>query len=192
MASILIPLPSTDFDPTEAAVPWRILTTAGHTVSFATPDGAAGAADPLMVTGKGLGPLAPLLMADRHGRKAYALMTRSAEFQRPLRYDAVRSSDFDALLLPGGHAPGMKPYLESALLQGQVAQFFAANKPVAAICHGVLLAAPQDFIAGPLAMTRDSDANLAPGFFVKDGNYLSARWPGDAHRFAAEFARMLA
>lgn len=192
MASILIPIPSTDFDPTEAAVPWRILTTAGHTVSFATPDGAAGAADPLMVTGKGLGPLAPLLMADRHGRKAYALMTRSAEFQRPLRYDAVRSSDFDALLLPGGHAPGMKPYLESALLQGQVAQFFAANKPVAAICHGVLLAAPQDFIAGPLAMTRDSDANLAPGFFVKDGNYLSARWPGDAHRFAAEFARMLA
>lgn len=248
MASILIPLPATDFDPTEAAVPWRVLTTAGHTVSFATPDGAAAAADPLMVTGKGLGPLAPLLMADRHGRQAYALMTRSAEFQRPLRYDALRSSDFDAPLLPGGHAPGMKPYLESALLQRQVAQFFAANKPVAAICHGVLLAArsrtpagrsvlygrkttaltkllelsgwaltclwlgryyrtysqalqdevksvlaaPQDFIAGPLAMTRDSDANLAPGFVVKDGNYLSARWPGDAHRFAAEFARMLA
>jgi len=26
---------------------------------------------------------------------------------------------------------------------------------------------------------------------VRDGNYLSARWPGDAHRFAGEFAAML-
>jgi len=27
---------------------------------------------------------------------------------------------------------------------------------------------------------------------VRDGNYLSARWPGDAHRFAHELAAMLA
>jgi hypothetical protein len=26
---------------------------------------------------------------------------------------------------------------------------------------------------------------------VRDGEYLSARWPGDAHRFAAEFAAMI-
>jgi hypothetical protein len=25
---------------------------------------------------------------------------------------------------------------------------------------------------------------------VRDGHYLSARWPGDAHRFASEFAAM--
>lgn len=36
---ILIPLPNHDFDPTEAAVPWRMLTKAGHKVSFATPRG---------------------------------------------------------------------------------------------------------------------------------------------------------
>jgi hypothetical protein len=29
------------------------------------------------------------------------------------------------------------------------------------------------------------------GFTVRDGEYLSARWPGDAHRFAAEFAAMI-
>jgi len=26
---------------------------------------------------------------------------------------------------------------------------------------------------------------------VQDGNYVSARWPGDAHTFAARFAELL-
>ncbi len=54
------------------------------------------------------------------------------------------------------------------------------------------LAKPQDFVAGPPALKRDSPVNLAPGFVVRDGNYLSARWPGDAHRFASEFVALLA
>nr|WP_295770491.1 type 1 glutamine amidotransferase domain-containing protein [Rhodoferax sp.] len=248
MATILIPLPSTDFDPTESAVPWRVLTMAGHAVRFATPNGVPGAADPIMLTGKGLGLLAPLLMADANGRAAYAAMQASAEFQKPLRYSGLQSTEFDALLLPGGHAPGMKTYLESPALQNLVVEFFASDKPVAAICHGVLLAArsgsangqsvlhgrkttaltktlelsgwaltcawmgsyyrtypqllqdevlgvlasPDDFVPGPMATTRDSPGNLAPGFVVQDRNYLSARWPGDAHRFANVFATMLA
>jgi hypothetical protein len=68
MATVLIPLPSRDFDPTEAAVPWRLLRERGHTIVFATPDGAPGEADARMVTGRGLGPLAPFLRADAHGR----------------------------------------------------------------------------------------------------------------------------
>jgi protease I len=39
MARVLMPLPARDFDPTEAAVPWAMLTAAGHNVIFATPDG---------------------------------------------------------------------------------------------------------------------------------------------------------
>ena len=31
-------------------------------------------------------------------------------------------------------------------------------------------------------------ARLGVGFTVRDGDYLSARWPGDAHRFAADLA----
>jgi protease I len=54
-----------------------------------------------------------------------------------------------------------------------------------------LLADPKDFIPGPFALKRDSADNLQLGFFVQDGNYLSARWPGDSHRFATEFACML-
>ena len=50
--------------------------------------------------------------------------------------------DYDALLLPGGHrARGMRQYLESPELQRIVLDFFLKKKPVAAICHGVLLAA---------------------------------------------------
>ena len=36
---VLIPLPDTDFDTTEVAVPWRLLTEAGHDVVFATEHG---------------------------------------------------------------------------------------------------------------------------------------------------------
>ena len=54
------------------------------------------------------------------------------------------------------------------------------------------LANTKDFIKGPISLTRDSPDNLAAGFTVQDGNYLSARWPGDAHRFATEFVAMLA
>ncbi len=48
---ILMPLPDHDFDVTEVAVPWRLLTRAGHEVVFATEHGAWPAADPLLLTG---------------------------------------------------------------------------------------------------------------------------------------------
>jgi protease I len=43
--------------------------------------------------------------------------------------------------IAGGHAPGMRVYLGTGVLQSAVADFFAQKKPVGAICHGVLLAA---------------------------------------------------
>jgi protease I len=247
MSIVLMPLPSRDFDPTETGVPWRVLSGRGHRLVFATPDGKPAAADPKMVTGEGLGLLAPVLKADQNGRSAYAAMTQSAEFAQPIAYRDIRCGDFDALLLPGGHAKGMRPYLESRELQSAVAEFFRREKQVGAICHGVLLAArarrddarsalhgrkttaltrrmelaawvltwvylgdyyrtypttvedevkgalaqPGDFVVGPPSLLRDRADRLDLGFTVRDGNYLSARWPGDAHRFASDFAAML-
>jgi len=247
LATVLIPLPSRDFDPTETAVPWRVLSGLGHTVLFATPDGRPGQADERMLTGRGLGVLKTALMAHSNGRRAYSEMAISAAFQRPRRHADLGSADFDALMLPGGHAPGMKPYLESQVLQALVAAAFGQGKPVGAICHGVLLAArsraangrsvllgrkttaltrrmeltawaltalwlgsyyrtyptpvqdevsealasPTDFIPGPFTTTRDAPSKLDIGFTVRDGQYISARWPGDAHRFANEFAAIL-
>jgi putative intracellular protease/amidase len=248
LATLLIPLPSRDFDPTEAAVPWKTLTARGHEVVFATPDGRPAQADLRMLTGEGLGPWKAVLRADEKGRSAHAAMSAASAFRDPLPYGELRQGDFDALLLPGGHAPGMRPYLESAVLQSLVAAAFEAGQPVGAICHGVVLAArsrrpdgrsvlhgrrttaltrqmeltawaltglwlgryyrtypmpvqdevtaalarPEDFQAGPTSLLRDDPAHLERGFVVQDGAYLSARWPGDAHRFADAFALLMA
>jgi putative intracellular protease/amidase len=154
MARVLVLLPAQDFDPSEAAVSWRILANAGHVVSFTTPDGRPALADDMMLTGKGLDPwgtipllrnlpLVGLLMrANRDARTAYAEMIADPNYVAPQRWDAIDPAAFDALLLPGGHrARGMRDYLESEILQRHVAGFFDEEKPVAAICHGVLLAA---------------------------------------------------
>jgi putative intracellular protease/amidase len=282
-ARILFLLPARDFDPSEAAVSWQVLARAGHSVSFSTPDGRPAIADDIMLTGKGLDPwgmipllrnfpLVGLLMrANRDARAAYAAMIADPNYMAPQRWDGVDPSSFDALLLPGGHrARGMRDYLESETLQGHVAGFFDADKPVAAICHGVLLAArsiskrtgrpvlngyqttaltwalensawslarvlrfwdpnyyrtyleqngqpkgfmsvqqevtralarPEDFREVPRddpdyrrktsGLERDSIDNAAPAFVIRDRNYVSARWPGDAHTFAKTFAGML-
>jgi len=248
MALILIPLPAQDHDPSEVAIPWRLLSEKGHRIQFATPDGKPAQADPRMIDGNGLGPWKGVLRANAAARDAHAAMTQTEAFQKPIRYDDIDAASIDGLLLPGGHAQGMKPYLESTQLQALVTAQFARNKPVAAICHGVLLAArskhadgksvlhgkrttgltkqqemtawlmtaawlgsyyrtyptplqtevetllasPQDFDVGPPAVLRDDPEHLGRGFHVRDGNYLSARWPGDVHGFALKFAQMLA
>jgi putative intracellular protease/amidase len=154
MARVLIPLPARDFDPTEAAVSWKVLTRLEHRVAFATPDARPAVADDIMVTGEGLDPWSRLplvgrfklagavLRADAAGRKAYSEMLRDPAYLEPLRWQDAREADFDGLVLPGGHrARGMREYLESEVLQRLVAAFFSAGKPVGAICHGVVLAA---------------------------------------------------
>lgn len=247
MAIVLMPLPSRDFDPTESGVPWLALTRRGHVVRFATPDGRPAEADPRMVHGTGLGPWRSLLRADANGRNAYQAMIADAAFREPWSYERAASEAVDGIVLPGGHAPGMRVYLESAAIQSLVTAAFERDLPVGAICHGVLVAArsrdragrsvlfgrrttaltrsleltgwlltvawlgnyyrtypltvqaevtatlakTSDFEAGPPAMLRDGPEHLERGFTVRDGNYLSARWPGDAHRFATEYVDLL-
>src|SRR4030095_1584998 len=107
MARVLMPLPDRDFDPTETAVPWRLLTRAGHTVVFATETGgAAPRADELLLDGS-LGRLGPAA----EPRAVYDEMAASPELERPIAWSAIDPDAFDGLILPGGHAPGMKQYL---------------------------------------------------------------------------------
>jgi len=232
MAHVWIPLPDTDFDVTEVAVPWKLLTRAGHRVTFVTERGDVGPrADPLLLMGVLFGQLG----AEPEPKAFYEELTHAPEFLQPVSWKTLDVSAFDALILPGGHAPGMKQYLGSEELQGKVREFFALKRPVGAICHGVLvaaragalrgrkttclpaymertgywltawklgkyyrtypayveeevragLAAADDFIRGPVhLMTRGTDADDGAAFVVDDGNYVSARWPGDAYRFA--------
>ncbi len=283
MSTVLIPIPDRDFDPTEVAVSWRVLTRDGHRVIFATESGTPGAADDIMLTGRGLDlwsalpvlgtiPLVGLMLrANKAGRSAYADMLRSAEYRHPVSWSQAGLDGVDALLLPGGHrARGMRSYIDSDLLQRLVVDAFTQGVTVAAICHGVLLAArsldpatghsvlygrkttaltwtlersawnltrvtrfwdpdyyrtypegpgqpggfmsvqsevtraladPADFCDVTRAtphwrlkrsgMVRDTPTDSRPAFVVDDGNYVSARWPGDTHTFATVLAQQL-
>ncbi len=141
MKRILIPVPSYGFDPTEAAVPWRLLSRDGFKVVFATPAGNKASADRLMLTGERLGIWKPFLRAGKDAVHAYREMEQDDSFRNPIAYHEAQEGDYEAILLPGGHDKGVREYLESGILQRLVVDFFAARKPVAAVCHGVVLAA---------------------------------------------------
>ncbi len=138
---ILIPLPSYGFDPTEAAVPWKLLTEHGLQVTFATPKGTKAAADRIMVTGKGLKIFSNLLKARKDALQAYREMQASQAFTNPQAYPDVVPDDYAGIYLPGGHDKGVKEYLEAETLQNIIPHFFMQNKKVGAICHGVILLA---------------------------------------------------
>lgn len=138
MAKVLLPLPDIDFDVTEVAVPWRLLTHAGHEVVFATEHGGhRPTADPRLLSGVILGQLG----AAPEPKAYYRQMEAAAEFCAPIAWSDIDPTRYDGLLLAGGHAPGMRQYLGSEALQAKIAEYFALRRPVAAICHGVLVAA---------------------------------------------------
>ena len=53
------------------------------------------------------------------------------------------------------------------------------------------LADQSQFPRGPLSRTRGTATDHRAAFTVQDGNYLSARWPGDSYLFAQQFCAML-
>jgi hypothetical protein len=113
---VLIPLPDRDFDVTEVAVPWQLLREGGHQAVFATEQaGTIPAGDPRLLDGVIFGPLG----AAPEARAFYAELTRAAEFTSPVAWAGLDPAAFDGLLLPGGHAPGMRQYLGSPVLREQ-------------------------------------------------------------------------
>ncbi len=168
--TVWMPLPDRDFDVTEVAVPWQLLTDAGHEVIFATEDGATPAADPRLLTGVLFGQLG----ARPDAIACYRAMEQTAGFQRPRRWREVDVTALDALLLAGGHAPGMKQYLGSEPLQRQVAAFFATGRPVAAICHGVLLAARATDEATGRSVLHARRTTCLPKYMERSAFWLTA------------------
>jgi putative intracellular protease/amidase len=134
---ILIPLPDHDFDPTESATPWKVCKERGWEVVFATENGKVAAADNRLLKGPVRGPLG----AGPKGLEAYQEMEGTEAFLRPIRYAEIDPADYEAVSLTGGHAPGMKQYLESEVLQQKMVHFWKQNKVIGAICHGVLVLA---------------------------------------------------
>jgi putative intracellular protease/amidase len=173
VARVLVPLPDRDFDPTETAVPWKLLHEAKHEVVFATEQGEKGikpACDPLLITGVMFGQLG----AKDAPKSFYQELEQERAFERPIAWSDIDPAAFDALVLPGGHAPKMKQYLSSEVLHSKVAAFAKTKKPMAAICHGVLV----------LARAKDPDTNKSvlfgrrttclPRYMEKVAYYLTA------------------
>ena len=138
---VLIATSTKGFDPSEVAIPWKILTKAGIDVHFATDTGEVASPDPIMLSGKGLGLLKRSLIARKDARDACAQLLKDSRFMRPMSYEAIKIKKFDGLILPGGHSKDVRPFLESKVLQSAIVAFFNAPKPVGAICHGVVAAA---------------------------------------------------
>ena len=137
MKKAIIPIPDKDFDTTEVSITWKILKENKIDIIFATENGIVGETDPLLLTGVIFGQLG----AKKDAIDAYHLMQKSNEFLHPIKYDEINPSDYDLLFLPGGHAKGMRQYLENKTLQNKIVDFFHLNKLVGSVCHGSLLLA---------------------------------------------------
>jgi len=177
MARVLLPLPDRDFDITEVAVPWRLLGDAGHNVVFATEEaGTLPCGDPLLLAGVLFGQLG----AEPEPKLFYEEMIASAGFCNSIAWRDIDPRSFDALLLPGGHAPGMRQYLGSSVLQERVAAFWSLGRPVAAICHGTLVLARAQSNGKSLLYERET--TCLPKYLERFAYYITAWKLGSYYR----------
>jgi len=178
MKKILIPIPDKDFDLTEVAVPWKRFTENGYQVIFATENGAVGQTDPKLIKGVIFGQL---------GAKPYAItiykeMLQSNAYKNPIKFKNINPNDYVLLHLPGGHAKGVKQYLESKVLQEKVAEFFYQNKLVGSICHGaIVLARTKDKNTGKSIVANRKLTALTKKL-EKMAYYITAWKLGDYYR----------
>lgn len=117
-----------------------------------------------------------------HGKRGATVAANGA-------VEAAKATLFDLLLLPGGKAPAQLRENPKVLAIAQ--EFFAAGKPVAAICHG-----PQILVAagllrgrtatgyqGVAAELQAAGAEYRDEPVVVDGNLITSRNPHDIPAF---------
>ena len=157
----------------EAMVPFQTLLTVGHTVHAACP-------------GKRAGEKVRTAVHDFEGDQTYS-EKRGHDFALTATFDEIDPTSYDALVVPGGRSP---EYLRlNAKVLDAVRHFFAANKPVAAICHGPQLLAAAGVLRGRSCSAYPAvgpDVTVCGGTFAEvpidgahtDGNLVTApAWP---------------
>jgi len=102
--------------------------------------------------------------------------------------DEVRAMDYEALYLPGGKAPQEIRKNEEAL---KFVRAFANNdKCIAAICHGAQILISAGLVKGKTIAAwpeikdelEEAGATFADEALQEDGQFITARKPGDLHR----------
>jgi protease I len=121
----------------EVMVPFQALQMAGHTVDVVCPD-------------KKSGDYVRTAVHDFEGDQTYS-EKRGHNFTLNASFEAVNPRDYDALVLPGGRAP---EYLRlDRRVLDTVRYFVEADKPIAAICHGLQIMAAADVLKGKKSTT---------------------------------------
>ncbi|OOV88023.1 MULTISPECIES: DJ-1/PfpI family protein [Oceanospirillales] len=157
----------------ENMVPFQALIAMGHDVSAVCPDKKAG--DTISTS-----------IHDFEGDQTYT-EKRGHNFVLNADFESVKMSDYDALYLPGGRAPEYLR-LNPAVIR-LIRQFFEADKPVAAICHGAQLLTAANVIEGKQVSAYpacEPEVNMAGATYVElpmdgavtDGKLVTApAWP---------------
>jgi protease I len=116
----------------EVMVPFQALLMVGHTVHAVCP-------------GKKAGERVRTAIHDFESDQTYSEKP-GHNFTLNASFDDVKAENYDALVIPGGRAP---EYLRlNAEVLGIVRHFVAANKPIAAICHGAQILTAAGVLAG--------------------------------------------
>ncbi len=154
----------------EVKVPQQALMMLGYQVDVAVPN-------------KKAGDTAQLVVHDFTGLDTYVELT-GHRIQVDIAAKDVKPEEYVGLVVPGGRAPEyIRMYPEVIAL---VKAFFAAGKPVAAICHGTQLLAPADVLTGKTVTSYPAcaaECQLAGAEWkneqvVVSGNLVTAQaWP---------------
>ncbi len=112
--------------------------------------------------------------------------------------DKVRADDFDAVIVPGGHAPDRMRMYESMI--DLVKRAVEAGKVVGAICHGPQLLISADVVRGRRVTSwpsvavdlKNAGAEWIDEAVVQDGNVITSRKPADLPKFNKAIIRALA
>ena len=114
-------------------------------------------------------------------------------FEVDVALEDARAEDYDGLLLPGGVMNPDKLRMEPKAIEF-VRAFFAAGKPVAAICHGPQVLIEADVVRGRKmtsypSIKRDlmnAGANWVDEQVVVDNGLVTSRKPDDLPAFNAK------
>jgi len=180
---VLIPLPDKDFELTEVAIPWKLFKEKGYDIVFATESGSPGETDQKLITGVIFGQL----KAKSKAIEIYREMRETVEFKNPIRYMDIEPSGYNLLHLPGGHAKGMRQYLENIVLQEKVLAFFQEGRIIGAICHGSIVLARTINPETGNSIIYDRNVSALTKRLERLAYYITAWKLGDYYRTYPEY-----
>ncbi|QHG65477.1 type 1 glutamine amidotransferase domain-containing protein [Pseudomonas putida] len=154
---------STGFFLNELMQPVKLLLDAGHQITFATPNGQAPTVDASSITSAYFGNDAANLQVHKDLLAKLALTSREKSPVVSLaRIEQLGYDRFDAVYIPGGHAP-MQDLLKSPALGRLLTDFHSRSKTTALVCHGpIALLSTLPDASGFVATLESGQAPRAP------------------------------